>query len=182
MGHGKQNVLCHRASHILIVLTSMVAGCGGGSSVPAPTQAVTNAVPAIANLTPSSAVAGSGDLSITVAGNGFVSGSSVQFNGTALKTTFTSAAALAATVPAADLTNGSIAAVTVSSPSPGGGVSAAATFTVDNPQPVVKSIDPASVMAGSSGTTIDIAGAGFVPSSVCELERRGSLYSAGQFK
>jgi IPT/TIG domain len=125
-----------------------------------------NAVPAIANLTPSTAIAGAGDLSITVAGIGFVSGSSVQFNGMALKTTFTSATALAATVPAADLTNGSIAAVTVSSPSPGGGVSAAASFTVDNPPPVVKSISPASVMAGSGATTIDIAGAGFVPSSV----------------
>jgi hypothetical protein len=103
---------------------------------------------------------------ITVTGTGFVDTSVVQFNRTALPTIFTSATVLTATLPASGLTNGSTAGVTVSNPAPGGGVSPVATFTVDNPQPVVKSVNPVSIVAGSSAVTLEVTGSGFVPSSV----------------
>jgi IPT/TIG domain len=159
-------------SLIAFALTWVIAGCGGGSNSPAPgsptgpSSPVTNAVPAITSLTPSSAIAGGGSVTITVTGTGFVSASVVQFNHTELSTIFASANMLTATLPASGLTNGSTAGVTVSNPAPGGGVSSVAPFTVNNPQPVVKSVNPVSIVAGSSAVTLEVTGSGFVPSSV----------------
>jgi Dockerin type I domain/PA14 domain len=55
----------------------------------------------ISSLSPSSVFAGSPDTTLTVNGNGFVSGSAVVFNGTALATTFVSGTKLTAIIPAA---------------------------------------------------------------------------------
>jgi hypothetical protein len=60
-----------------------------------------NALPTITSLAPATAVAGSAGFTLTVNGTGFVSSSVVNFNGTALTTTFVSATQLTAAVPAA---------------------------------------------------------------------------------
>jgi hypothetical protein len=61
-----------------------------------------------------------------------VRGSTVLWNGSERATTFVSPTDLVAYVPASDLSAASAGAaeITVASPSPGGGVSGAATFTV----------------------------------------------------
>ena len=56
--------------------------------------------------------------------------------------------------------------VTVMNPSPGGGTSAVATFTVNNPVPAVTAVSPGSALAGSGDATLDLTGTGFVSSSV----------------
>lgn len=56
--------------------------------------------PAISSLNPSSATAGSAAFTLTVNGTNYISGSTVQFNGNSLTTTFVNSAQLTASVPA----------------------------------------------------------------------------------
>src|SRR5207237_1731177 len=79
--------------------------------------------PTIATLTPPSVAAASGAFTLTVTGTGFVAGSKVQVNGADRVTTFGSDAQLTAAIPASDVAAPPTLAITVSSPSPGGGVS-----------------------------------------------------------
>ena len=156
----------------------LAAGCGGGASSNSPPsngQPANNPVPAVSGLTPSSAAAGAADTKVTVAGSGFVSGSTVQWNGTSLTTTFTSATALIATVPAADLGNGVVANVTVVNSTPGGGASAPTSFTVDNPVAAITAITPGSAATGSADLALDLTGTGFVPSSVVAFNGIGLM-------
>jgi hypothetical protein len=95
-----------------------------------PPSKTSNPVPAVTSLSPSSVSAGSANLVLGVSGTGFVRGSTVRWNGTERATTFVSATALRAYVPASDLAAAGSAEVAVTSPSPGGGTSSAAGFTV----------------------------------------------------
>jgi trimeric autotransporter adhesin len=151
----------------LILSTFAVAGCGSGSSNSSSNgQGNSNPLPAITSLTPSTVTAGAASTSLDVVGTGFLSASVLQWNGTSLTTTFTSATALSAELPASDLADGTTAKVTVVNPSPGGGTSAVATFTVNNPVPAVTAVSPGSALAGSGDATLDLTGSGFVSSSV----------------
>ena len=155
----------YRRVTVATLLSLVVLGCGGGSSVSTPTQPVSNGTPTITALTPSSATAGTDGLSVTVTGDSFVNGSVVRWNGVAVATTYTSTSSLTAALPASDLANGAVATVAVNNPAPGGGTSASAKFVVNNPLPVVKAVTPASVIAGSGPVGLDLTGSGFVPSS-----------------
>jgi hypothetical protein len=79
---------------------------------------------------PSAATPGSGALTLTVDGTGFVAASQIEWNGTALPTVFVSAAQLTATVPAADLASQTSATVTVVNPAPSQGTSNPVSFLV----------------------------------------------------
>lgn len=151
---------------LCVFLTGTGCGGGGGSttSTPPPTGA-TNPTPTIASVTPSTANAGDAATAITVTGSDFISSSAIQWNGTALATTFASSTSLQATIPASDLANGIAAKLTVENPSPGGGTSAALTFTVNNPVPAIVSITPPNATAGSADLPIAVSGNGFVPST-----------------
>jgi 6-phosphogluconolactonase (cycloisomerase 2 family) len=94
---------------------------GGGSTTSAPT---------ISSITPQNATAGSGGLTVTVSGSGFVSASTVDWNGSALATT-ASGAQLTATVPAADVATAGLAQITVVNPSTSGGTSKSAGFIIN---------------------------------------------------
>jgi uncharacterized repeat protein (TIGR01451 family) len=89
---------------------------------------VQNPVPVLTSLSPSSASVGSGAFSLTVNGSGFVSGSTVLWNGTSRATTVNSSAQLQATIAAADVATAGTATVTVSAP--GCGTSNALTFNI----------------------------------------------------
>src|SRR6185503_16880381 len=92
-----------------------------------------NPVPALSALSPSSAVAASASFALTVTGANFVSGSTVSFNGAAHTTTFVSSTQLRATIATTEIVLPGNYPVTVSNPAPGGGLSAALTFTVTTP-------------------------------------------------
>ncbi len=79
--------------------------------------------PSLTSISPQSATAGSQAITLTATGSGFVSASQIAWNGTALTTTYVSATQLTAQVPASDLLATGTAAITVVSPSPGGGQS-----------------------------------------------------------
>lgn len=83
-----------------------------------------NPVPLINQpLVPDAVVPGGKGFILTVNGTGFVSDSVVNWNGHALTTKFVSASRLTASVPSSDVKAAGTAAVTVVSPSPGGGKS-----------------------------------------------------------
>src|SRR5258706_534313 len=104
----------------------------------------TSPVPQIANpLVPTGVVPGSPAFTLTVNGTGFVSGSTVYWNGSARTTTFVSAAQLTASILAADVATATSGIVTVHNP--GGTGSLDALLSVTNPV--------SSYWFGSSGFT-----------------------------
>ncbi|MBT9333263.1 beta strand repeat-containing protein [Paracidobacterium acidisoli] len=94
------------------------------------TGGIYGAVPSISSISPNLVQAGSSDFTLTVSGNGFNANSTVNLGVTALTTTFVNAAQLTATVTAAEIANYGWAAVTVSNPTPGGGVSQITPLTI----------------------------------------------------
>ena len=86
--------------------------------------------PILLSITPPAILAGSPDTTIAVVGTGFGAGTSVQLDGDVLQTNVVSATQLSATVPAASLATLGWHAITVTNPSPGGGVSAAQPLSV----------------------------------------------------
>ena len=100
--------------------------------------AAANPAPAITSLLPPTAVAGSGQFTLTVNGSNFIATSSVNFNGVPRATTFVNSGQLTAVILASDIAAAGTPAVTVTNPSPGGGTSNSLTFTITaatNPTP-----------------------------------------------
>jgi len=137
---------------------------GGGASN-AQTLNINNPVPVISSLSPAGATAGEPGLTLTVSGSNFVTGSKVRWNGTDRLTSFVSGTQLRATILPADLASAASVNVTVFNPTPGGGLSPAQTFVVSNSGPVISSLTPSSIGAGSAGFTLSVKGSGFVSTS-----------------
>ncbi|MBK6797646.1 MAG: hypothetical protein IPG76_12925 [Acidobacteria bacterium] len=126
---------------------------------------VSNPVPALTSVSPTSALAGSGLQTLTLIGTGFQSVSKAQWNGSDRITAYISSTQLTVTLPASDLNSGGVGMITVVNPNPGGGTSNALSFTINNPLPVILSLNPVSVQAGSPDLTVTINGTGFTNSS-----------------
>ena len=143
-----------------------LAGCGGGSSN-SPVSPGSNPVPTVTSLSPSSLVAGASSQTLTINGTGFLSSSTVTFNGAAHAATYVSASQITISLTTADLASGGSYPVIVTNPPPGGGPSATVNFTVSasNPVPTVTSLSPASLPAGATPQTLSINGTGFLPAS-----------------
>jgi hypothetical protein len=139
---------------------------GTVSSTSAFTVTAPNPIPTITSLTPPTAVVGSGQITLTITGTGFISGSEVHFNGTALATTQVSSTQLTAVVPTSALVTVGSYAVTVANPAPGGGVSTDATFTVTAPAPTISSFTPGT---GGPGTTVTITGTNFTGTTAVSI-------------
>ena len=139
------------------------SGGGGGTT--------NNPAPVIATISPNNTVAGSAAFTLTVTGNNFINGSIVRWNGIDLATTFGSASQLTAVVPAPYIATAGTANVTVFTGTPGGGSSGAIVFTignviVNNPPPVLTSINPNIAVAGSASFTLTVTGTDFINGSV----------------
>jgi hypothetical protein len=106
--------------------TLLSCGGGGGSGFSGPP----NPIPAIDALSPNSSQPGGPSFTLSVVGSNFVSGASVQWNGSALPTSFVSAALITASVPASAVVSAGPDSVTVVNPAPGGGTSAASSFAI----------------------------------------------------
>jgi FG-GAP-like repeat/Abnormal spindle-like microcephaly-assoc'd, ASPM-SPD-2-Hydin/FG-GAP repeat len=90
-----------------------------------------NPKPTITSLSPSSATHGGAGFTLTVNGTGFINSSVVNWNGSPRATTYVSSTEVTATITAADIAKAGSFKVTVTNPAPGGGTSAAKTFTVN---------------------------------------------------
>lgn len=107
-----------------------VAGNNQASNTTVVTGSTYASVPSILSLSPAAIQAGASDTVITVNGANFTAGSNVLWNGSTLGTSYVSGSKLTATVPTANLKTLGWGAVTVSTPAPGGGVSAPSPLTV----------------------------------------------------
>jgi hypothetical protein len=146
-------------SVILALLFTVIAACGDDN------DKSKNPVPVLTALSPTTATVGDAAFTLTVTGSGFVTGSTVNWSGAARTTTFVSSTQLTAAIPAADLGSAGTAQVTVVNPTPGGGTSSAVTFTIGarNPVPVVTSLSPANIVAGSAAFELTVNGSDFLP-------------------
>jgi len=158
--------LCLAFAAILAVAT--LAGCNDyGNTFQNPTGAPINFI------SPSDAVAGGSDFTLTVTSNsgGFVAKTVVQWNGKTIPSTFVSATTMTATVAAALIAKPGNAFINTLSPHSGtgtNGLSNTLTFVVNpaaNPLPTVSSISPSSAAAGSPSFTLTINGGSFLPTS-----------------
>ena len=126
----------------------------------------------ISTLSPPNINAGLGDLTLTVAGGGFVKKTKVQWNGQNLVTTFVNSASVTAVVPAADTAKAGMAAVNTLNPhssAQDNGLSNVINFTIfppPNPVPTVSAMTPSCAVAGgASSFNITITGTNFLPTS-----------------
>lgn len=141
----------------------------GTQSVGTITFVVQNPVPTVTSFDIPSALVGSPPPTLTINGTGFVSGSTVNWgsqtkSGTSVQ--WLSSSQMQVTLAAADLATARSVPVSVTNPAPGGGTSNSATFTVANPSPTVTRLSPGTALANSSGITVTVTGANFVPGGV----------------
>ena len=150
---------------LLFVLTAILPACDY-ININYPT-------PVIATLSPSTVVAGQPTFTLTVTGQKFVQGSTVTWDGLSLTTLFINSGDLSATVPASLIAAPSAPQIEVSTPQPGGGVSARLTFTVTpalSANPQITSLSPASVLAGAGAFTLNVYGHNFYNTSTVTID------------
>ena len=120
----------------------------------------------ISGLYPSTATAGGLGFTLMVDGAGFVNGSSVQWNGIAVATSYISANQLSASIPAS--LTASAGNVSVSVGNTAAGTSNSVPFTINPPPAVISALGPSSATAGGPTFTLTVNGTGFVTESVVE--------------
>jgi len=132
------------------VIVSNSAPLGGSSS--ASLFMVDNPLPVLGSISPANVAMGSAAFTLSVSGSHFNSSSAVNFNGQPVSTAFVSSTMLTAAIPASAVASVGSDPVTVSNPAPGGGASAAATFSVLAPNfsLVVNGSGSASILAGQT--------------------------------
>ena len=124
-----------------------------------------NAVPFLNQpLIPDSVHPGNPAFALTVTGTGFVSGATVNWNGSPRTTTFVSSHKLQAAITAADVAQAGTASVTVVNPSPGGGASNVVYFPIQYSRAAVafaRRDTPLTVTGGSTSLLQGLVAADF---------------------
>jgi hypothetical protein len=116
------------ATYYYVVSATNLAGEGPDSAEAS--ALLPNPVPSISSISPTNAPAGAA-FTLTVIGANFLPSSVLNFDGKPEPTTFVSSTKLTATIPAADISAGT-PAITISNVPPGGGLSAAVSFAIDD--------------------------------------------------
>jgi trimeric autotransporter adhesin len=152
-------------SGILLALTfGLLGGCGGSASVggggttSSSTGTTTTPAITISSISPKAVPVGSSAVTVTVAGSGFPTDSSVVLNGVAEPTTFVSSTQLQATVPATQLQTGQVLTLAVRTATVTTNASTGTALQVDNPVPTVTTLAPAATLIGSGSTTVTMTG------------------------
>ena len=155
---------------LLILLTAIATSLANCSSS---NKNAPNPSPIITSIFPDHITAGSAMFVVDLAGQGFINkpASVALWNGSPRTTTFNvSTGHLTITVLAADVTNPSVALISVTNPAPGGGTSSGATFTINplqNGAPTNISLNPSSANAGTKGPfKLTVNGMNFVAGSI----------------
>jgi hypothetical protein len=147
---------CHVSAMMLAALVApiLLAGQEQPESSTSAGAATPNPVPLINQpLEPDAAKPGGEGFTLTINGTEFVSGSVVEWNGSARATTFVSKSQLKASIPASDIAMATTASVTVINPTPGGGTSNVDFFEVTVTTPVIGFL-PYSFGAGSGASSV----------------------------
>lgn len=98
--------------------------------IPTLTNPLSNPLPVITSISPSSAVTGGPAFTLVVNGSNFVTASVVRWNGSDRTTKFDQSTQLEASILASDIQAAGTAQVTVFNSAPGGGLSGASSFTI----------------------------------------------------
>ena len=159
------------AAGIISVTVHSPAPGGGDSGVVA--FMVNHPVPVLEAIDPATSPVGAAGLTLTLRGQRFVPASVVRWNGTQRATSYLSGTQLTAEIPADDLSSPGTAKLTVYTPPPGGGESAAADFTVGYPRPTIHSVVPRWVRAGGTAFTLHVHGSDFYRGAVVEWNGSG---------
>lgn len=162
-----------RRSFFSLVFTSfslVLAGCSGGgdgpkTTTPPPISPANNPVPTVNAISPTNVPAGSPALTVTFTGTGYIKATTATLNGVAVQANYVSATSLQASVPATALAAGQVADFVLSNPSPGGGSSITAKFSIMSPTPVVNGVSPRNIPQGADAM-ITVSGSGFEANSV----------------
>lgn len=134
-------------------------GTSGGSTLTVSSQP--NPVPSLSSIVPSVVQVGSGAISLTANGAGFVVGSSVLVDGAPRTTSYLSGTQLTADLPSTDFATAGSRTITVFNPSPGGGTSGGLALAVKS-LPAISALEPCGVVAGSGAFSLTVRGANFV--------------------
>ncbi len=133
-----------------------------------------NPVPSLLSVSPSSATAGDPGFVLTITGFNFIPSSVASWNGLARSTTFLSDKIVAAVISNQDLASSGTVSITVTNPGPGGGTSAAETFSIGarptgggtNPlPPALSALNPGLVTAGDPAFVLVVTGGNYVSGS-----------------
>lgn len=179
MGFAAQNVSPYTftaknltgGSHIFAARYSGIAQALGSVNALLPIQVTGAPASVVSAVSPISAVAGTGDLTLRVTGTGFVSTSQVYCNKTALTTTYASPTQLTATLPA--LLLAAAGSATVSVLNPGAPTSNTVPFTII--PFAIASLSPSSATVGAASFQLCATGTGFLTGGV--LTWNGALLS-----
>ncbi|AFL86420.1 hypothetical protein Terro_0069 [Terriglobus roseus DSM 18391] len=150
---------------------------GGGTSG-TNSLSVSNPVPALTSISPTSIVQGSTPPTVTLTGGNFNASSAVLVNGGAHASTFVSANSLKVVLTAADIVNATTLPITVVNAQPGGGTSAAASFVVTAraTSPSISYVSPTSFYTGAGDTNIFVIGGG--TSSTATVQWKGTTLTS----
>ncbi|HXO87402.1 MAG TPA: hypothetical protein VN885_02060 [Candidatus Acidoferrales bacterium] len=123
-------------------------------------------IPAISAISPTTVATGSSGFTLSITGQNFNAQSTVLVNGAIRGAVFQSTTQLEAEVLQTDVSSAGQLQIAVVNPPPGGGSSQFTYLSVINPVPILTSIAPASILAGSTGSALTLTGSDFVPDSV----------------
>jgi IPT/TIG domain len=146
--------------------TFVIVMANPGGSVTASQFFTLNApsAPTVSGVTPASAVAGGSAFQLTVAGSGFVSGAVVQWNGSALATSYVGPTQLSTLVGANLIATPGTANITIQVP--GAPLSATTAFPINPPS--ITTLAPATVSAGGPAFVVTVTGGNFIPGSTVQ--------------
>jgi RHS repeat-associated protein len=141
----------------------------GGSSNSADLK-INNPVPALTALDPSETIAGTSGTILNILGTGFFSDTLASINGSVRGFTLIDHTKIQTPLLPEDVEVGGYLNVTAFNPPPGGGYSNVLQFKVVNPAPVLTSIAPNSIIAGSPDFTLTLNGDNFVKTSIFSFD------------
>lgn len=138
-----------------------------------------NPVPEVLSLSPSSLKVGAAAQTLAIDGLGFVSNSTVTYDGTARPVTFVSPAELTIDLSSSDLATSGSHPIVVTNPAPGGGSSSPVNFVVTAATVIISPTAVSVPMGGVQTLSATIAGGGGVIWSVQEGPGGGTISASG---
>jgi hypothetical protein len=168
-----QSIIAQVPASLLAAAGTATITVNSATATPAVSNALTVTistapVPVLTSISPNTGVINQ-TINVTLTGTGFTPSSVAAVNGTNISSQFEGPTQLAATIPASSITTPGVVNVTVTTPAPGGGTSAALPFTATNPPPpTLTSLYP---NAGpiNTGAAISLTGTGFIASSTVAI-------------
>ncbi len=139
----------------------------GGGGAGGLSLRVDNPVPTLSAISPATAVAGADSQVVRLTGTNFVRASMVEVNGMVrMGTRRISPTEMELVLGTPDLLQPASFSIRVRNANPGGGVTAAQTFSVFTPVPTAVSVSPAQAVAGQDSLVVRVTGTGFYANTV----------------